>query len=122
MSEQPPIACTLAAGSMRTRYEEWMSLLGTDVTSRTAIDGGLRLDLAPTADVGEIARLAVAEQDCCRFFSFAVTIDGRGVGLEVTAPDDGRAVLTELFGVSPPGEAGTMAAAPHGAVTKGTQT
>jgi len=49
--------------------------------------------------VGEIARLSVAEQDCCRFLSFAITVDDRGVGLEVRAPDAAMTVVHALFGV-----------------------
>jgi len=43
-------------------------------------------------------RLAAAEQDCCQFFTFAITIDSRGVALEVRAPDDALPVLHTLFG------------------------
>jgi hypothetical protein len=50
---------------------------------------------APLADV---ARLAAAEQDCCRFFSFALTVDERGVALEVRAPDDALSLVEALFG------------------------
>ena len=99
------IACTLGAGEMSTRLDEWNALLadGHDllggVVARRALDGGgLRLEFGPEADVTEIARLAAAEQGCCRFFAFALTVDDRGIALEVRAPDDGRAVLTALFG------------------------
>lgn len=68
--------------------------------ARVPLDGGLRLELGPGCDIGEIARLAVAEQACCRFFSFAVVIDRRGAALEVRAPADGQRVLAELFGVA----------------------
>ena len=68
------------------------------VTGRTAIDGGLRLEFGPGTDAGELARLAAAEQGCCRFFSFAVVIDGRGLALEVSAPGEAADVVTALFG------------------------
>jgi len=45
-----------------------------------------------------LALLAAAEQDCCRFFGFAITIDQRGIGLDITAPSDAHAALTALFG------------------------
>jgi hypothetical protein len=48
--------------------------------------------------VEELVRLTAAEQDCCGFFAFAVTIDGRGVGLEIRAPDDAMPVVHALFG------------------------
>lgn len=100
-----PIACTLGAGEMSTRVDEWNAVLGdgTDlrrgVTARRALDdGGLRLEFGPDADVTEIARLAAAEQGCCAFFTFALVIDGGGIALEVHAPVDGRPVLAALFG------------------------
>jgi hypothetical protein len=43
-------------------------------------------------------RLTVAEQSCCQFFAFAITVDERGTALEVRAPHDARPVLQSLFG------------------------
>src|SRR5262249_45544445 len=103
--DEVPIACTLGAGEMSTRLDEWNDLLTAKpdrhqgVTARQALDdGGLRLEFAPATDITEIARLAAAEQDCCRFFRFALVVDDRGVALEVHAPPDGLPVLTALFG------------------------
>jgi hypothetical protein len=100
-----PVACTLGAGEMSTRRDEWQALLAHDpnaqrgVTARRPLgDGGLRLEFAPNSDVAEIARLAAAEQGFCRFFGFALVIDGRGLALEVHAPPDGQPVLADLFG------------------------
>lgn len=94
-----PIACTLGAGEMQTRVDEWNALL-QNVTARQALHDGLRLELRPDSDVTEIARLAAAEQGCCRFFDFALVIDRRGIALEVHAPPDGQPVLTGLFGTA----------------------
>ncbi len=67
---------------------------------RTAIPGGVRVQFGPAVDVVELVRLTVAEQDCCRFFSFAITVDQRGVGLEVVAPDDALPIIHALFGAA----------------------
>jgi MerR family transcriptional regulator, copper efflux regulator len=106
-SEAPePIACTLDAAAMGGRLDEWAALLASKadllagVTGRAAIDGGVRLEFGPGTDVGELARLAAAEQGCCRFFSFALVIDGRGLALEVSAPDEAADVVTALFGAT----------------------
>lgn len=105
-SDDPPIACTLDAGRMGGRIDEWSALLaatddgGSGVVSRQAIDGGVRLELGPHTDVAALARLAAAEQDCCRFFRFALTIDARGAALEVRAPSDAADVVTALFGAT----------------------
>jgi len=94
-----PIACTLGAVDMDRRLDDWQSAL-RHVDERSAIDGGVRLTLAADAPIEEIARLAAAEQDCCRFFAFALTLDHRGTALEVRAPDDGQDVLAGLFGTA----------------------
>jgi len=96
-NEEVPIACTLGAGDMAGRLDDWRAAL-RDVVARSPLPDGVRLELGPTADVTELARLAAAEQDCCRFFGFAVVIDGRGTALEVHAPPDGQDVLTAVFG------------------------
>ena len=93
------IACSLGADDTRARVDEWRAIL-VGVEERRAIANGVRLQFGPQAPLGEIARLAAAEQDCCPFFAFALTVDGRGVALEVTAPDDGAAVLHALFGAA----------------------
>lgn len=93
----PPIACSLPGGGVQPRIGEWQALLA-DVDHRETITGGVRLVFTQPAPLGEITRLAAAEHDCCPFFSFDVTIDGRGIALEVTAPADGQGVLAAVFG------------------------
>jgi MerR family transcriptional regulator, copper efflux regulator len=102
----PPIACTLGADDMSYRLDEWNALLTDErvplagVTARRPLEDGVRLELGPGTDVGEIARLAVAEQSCCRFFRFALVIDGRGAALEVRAPAEAADAVTALFGAA----------------------
>lgn len=92
-----PIACTLGSQTMRGRLDEWQRLL-EHVEHREPIDNGLRATFGPATPLDELMRLAAAEQDCCQFFTFAITIDSRGVALEVRAPDDALPVLHTLFG------------------------
>lgn len=94
-----PIACTLPLGAMPDRFAEWEAVLVGVVRRQSLGPDGLRLEFE-TVDITELARLVAAEQDCCSFFSFALTVDGRGVGLEVTAPSGGVSVLADLFGVA----------------------
>jgi DNA-binding transcriptional MerR regulator len=96
---EPAIACTLPADQMPGRVADWQHLLD-HVLSRDVIDGGLRLTLADTAPLDELAQLAVAEQGCCAFFSFAITVDHRGIALEVRAPADAGDLVTTVFGVA----------------------
>jgi MerR family transcriptional regulator, copper efflux regulator len=94
-----PIACTLEFGAMPDRLAEWEAVLSGVVRRESLGRSGLRLEF-DTVDITDLARLVVAEQDCCSFFSFALTVDGRGVGLEVTAPSGAESILADLFGVA----------------------
>ena len=89
-----PFAARLA---MVGRMDDWRRLLGF-VTARSATDGGVRLEGWPPPPHRQLALLATAEQACCSFFSFSLTVDGRGVGFEVHAPDDALPIVHALFG------------------------
>jgi MerR family copper efflux transcriptional regulator len=91
------VACTLPAGEVPQRMADWQSVLDR-VVDRTPIDGGVRLSLAPGTPLPDVAALVQAEQKCCAFFSFALTVDGRGTGLEVRAPATATDAVTALFG------------------------
>jgi DNA-binding transcriptional MerR regulator len=93
-----PIACTLDGDAMGDRVAEWQAILA-QATSRTrTVDGALRADFGGGVDLGELARLVAAEQGCCAFFAFAITVDHRGIGLEVSAPDGAEPMVAALFG------------------------
>lgn len=96
---EPPTACTLGATAVPGRIAAWQFAL-QPVVSRTPIEGGVRLAFASDVSLGEIAELASAEQACCTFFRFAITIDSRGVALEVTAPPDAIEIVNSLFGAA----------------------
>jgi MerR family transcriptional regulator, copper efflux regulator len=94
-AKEVPIACTLRSDDIKQRLAEWHRVLD-DTTERTPLDGGVHLAFAATIDVQELTRLVVAEQDCCRFFAFAITVDDRGVGLDIRGPLE---ELEPIFGV-----------------------
>lgn len=94
---EPAIACTLSAGSMKGRIADWQSLLA-HVERRERIDGGVRDVFDASVPIDELMQLVAAEQDCCQFFKFAITIDTRGVALEVRAPADARSIVESMFG------------------------
>lgn len=91
------IACTLSGDQMPGRLEQWRAVVAA-AQSRAPIDGGVRLEFGADVAIGDLAQLAQAEQGCCSFFSFALTVDGRGVGLEVRAPDEAAEMVTGLLG------------------------
>lgn len=92
-----PIACTLGRSGMITRVNEWRSALAA-VVDRGPVPGGMRLELGPDAPLEEIVRLSAAEQECCAFLSFTITVDRRGRALEVTGPPDAEPIIADLFG------------------------
>ena len=94
---EPDIACTLSADSMKGRIADWQNLLA-HVVRREAIDGGVRNVFAADVPTAELMRLVAAEQDCCQFFQFSITVDTRGVALEVRAPADALPIVTSMFG------------------------
>lgn len=94
----PPIACTLASASMRGRLDEWQALL-THVVDRAQIGDGVRVTFGRATPLNELVRLTAAEQDCCQFFSFAITVDTRGIALEVHSPHEALDIVHALFGM-----------------------
>jgi MerR family transcriptional regulator, copper efflux regulator len=95
----PPIACTLDAQDMSQRLAAWQEALAA-VADRVPIPGGLRLTFSAEARPAELVELAAAEHDCCRFFAFSVTVDDRGVALEVTAPQEAQDLVHAVFGAA----------------------
>lgn len=97
-SDDAPIACTLRVDQVSGRLGDWNALVGGETVTRSEIPGGVRLRFEDEVDVAELARLAMAEQDCCQFFAFRIGIDRAGVTLDVTAPDDARDLVHAAFG------------------------
>lgn len=92
-----PVVCTLDQDDLASQIVGWGRLLTGVRSRRTLSEGGLRLELEGV-DAGALAAMAAAEQECCPFFAFSITVDGRGIGLEVRAPADASDVVTGLFG------------------------
>jgi hypothetical protein len=95
----PPIACTLPADRLGDRMADWQAILAPAL-GREPVEGGIRIRLPADVHVAALAALATAEQECCRFFTFVLTIDGDGIALDVNAPDDARPLVDALVGSS----------------------
>lgn len=91
------IICSLDTDRVGGRVEDWNRILSQS-TWRSAIEGGVRVHFDQHADIGALAELAAAEQDCCSFFRFDIGIDTDGVSLDVTGPDGARDVIASVFG------------------------
>ncbi|HEY7946348.1 MAG TPA: MerR family transcriptional regulator [Acidimicrobiales bacterium] len=98
LGSDPPLACTLGSDQIPDRLARWQAM-GDHATSRTTTpDGAVRWEFHDPGVLDELGRLTVAEQGCCAFFSFTITVDTRGVGLEVRAPEAAADQVTALFG------------------------
>lgn len=94
---EPPIACTLGPDALRGQVEDWQALL-SHVVNRSVLGAGVRVEFDAAVPVDELMRLVAAEQSCCQFLRFAITVDTRGIGLEVQSSTDARSVIEALFG------------------------
>lgn len=95
-----PIACTLNAGQMGDRLDEFRALFAASLRGKETTADGIRLRFAATAGVeAEVRDLARREQECCPFFTFTITADGEGVWWDATVADpQARPLLDQLFG------------------------
>jgi len=94
----PPIACTLDARAMPERIADWRALLARARGRATTPERVLRVEFDDDIVLGELAELVAAEQQCCAFLSFAITVDRRGVALEVASPEGTEAIVAAMFG------------------------
>ncbi|MGH3615079.1 MAG: hypothetical protein ACRDRK_21300 [Pseudonocardia sp.] len=93
------IACSLDGGAYRDRIAEWGRLLdGAEI--KTLPDGG-RTARLPADRAEQVARLVVAEQRCCPFFSFRLDFSGEYVELVAYAPVGAEVLVAALFDRAP---------------------
>ncbi len=102
MKRPIPIECTLDAGSVDDRVEEWRRFLGEAVTRVERAGTAARLLLVP-GDEAQLwaSDLARRERACCAFFEFRLDLRPEAVWLEVSAPDDAQPVLDGLLDLTP---------------------
>lgn len=92
--EPTPVACSLPTDEYRSRIQRWHTML--DGASREALpDGGMRVRL-PITRAAQLAELVVAEQQCCPFFTFRLTLANEYVELDVHAPAAAQPLVADL--------------------------
>ena len=93
-----PQACTLPATQQQLRVAEFDALFAEAVTGAQRLaPGRIRLDLRPRPGVaGRAADLAAAETSCCSFFTFALTVTGGSLSLDIEVPGSHLEVLDAL--------------------------
>jgi hypothetical protein len=98
MREPIPIACTLSPDAMANRLDEFRRLFAEHLRSvdrRTP--ARLRLILAGSDGVEATTRdLLAREQQCCAFYTFAVTTTAGHVVVDARVPAGAEPALDEL--------------------------
>jgi MerR family transcriptional regulator, copper efflux regulator len=92
------LTCALEEAARDGRIGEWSAVLDHARHSATTTVGSVRVEFDDTIAVDELARLVAAEHACCAFLAFAITVDDRGIALEIDAPDTAAELLTTVFG------------------------
>ena len=94
-----PIACTLGSGDMKSRGDEWRSLLAPNLVDRSLIPGGVRMVLKPSPGTKEeLDRLIALEGSCCAWIRWKVS-EGSVLEVDATAEQEqGVAQLRDWFG------------------------
>jgi|GEM_PF-1378457 len=88
------IACSLDAGSMSQRVDEWRAFVATSVSAVVATRTSVRmtLDDSDTA-LAAAASLGAREKACCPFFDVAVELEPDRRVLRLSVPEDADAAL-----------------------------
>ncbi len=81
--DDPLVVCTLEPDEVPVRLDHWQALVDRARSSTTAPDGATRVEFDDSRHLDELACLVAAEQRCCAFLSFTITVDAGGVALEV---------------------------------------
>jgi hypothetical protein len=90
----PAIACSLAAADLRDRIGEWRAVVADAPWAE--IPGGVVVDV-PAGRQAALVELIAAEQGCCPFLTFQVTVAGDVARVSITAPDEARTLVFDLL-------------------------
>ena len=98
----PPVACDLSdtPGAFAERMAEYRRLLRRHLTGRSRTAGGISFRFRADPGVEDWVRdLARREKECCGFFEFTVTADGREVRWDASAGggEAGRQALAMFY-------------------------
>jgi hypothetical protein len=98
-------ACSLGLDEMRARLAEWAAVVDRSTAVRP-VPGGVVLSLAALEPIQQLADLIDRESDCCRFYSFTLSVSGPAKELSVSAGAGKEAAVHALLGLPDGGPAG----------------
>lgn len=99
-----PIACSLDAGELGARVDQWRQLLAA-VATRTDRPHPGRLEIGLSDNdrgLAQLMRLARFERECCPFFGFTFLVGASSATLAIEAPPDAAALLDGFAGLAGP--------------------
>ena len=101
--DETPIACSLEAGSLAVRVDEWRALVAAFVLAVETEPTAVHLVLDPS-DAALIAavELAQREKQCCPFFDVTVDVGARERTLTLRVPEGAEEVATAFAAVLTP--------------------
>jgi hypothetical protein len=99
-TDSVPIACTLDAGALRERVDEWRALVASWVDTVESDDTSVRLRLRDSDEaLLTAASLGAREKACCGFFDVAIEIDPGSRVLRLSVPEGAEEVLAAFADV-----------------------
>ena len=98
-----PIACSLDAGSLAGRVEEWRAFVASSVIAVHAEPTAVDLVLAPS----ELALLAAVdlaqrEKQCCPFYDVVIRIGAQQRTLSLRVPDGAEEAIASFVAMFTP--------------------
>jgi hypothetical protein len=98
--ERLPIACSLDAGSLADRVEEWRALAATSVVAMETEPAAVHLVLEPSASaLVAAAALAQREKQCCPFFDIVIDIGAEQRTLSIRVPEGAEEAMAAFVAV-----------------------
>jgi len=98
MTENIPVACTLAPAGLAVQARRWEQLMAGALTGRAETADGVRLSFRPGPGTeGELRALVAAETKCCSWATWTVERTGGTIVLQVRATAEGIAALHGMF-------------------------
>lgn len=98
-----PIACSLDAGSLADRVEEWRTLVASSVVEVEAEPTAVHLVLDPSGPALVAAvELAQREKQCCPFFDVVIDIGAQQRTLSLSVPDGAEEAMASFAAMLTP--------------------
>ncbi len=101
--EPEPIACSLDAGTLAERIDQWRDLVASSVVGVEADATSVRLELDDSeAALVAAASLGQREKQCCGFFTVAIELGSECRTLTLRVPDGAEEAMATFVALLTP--------------------